>query len=313
VRRSALLLASLVVSSLLFAGQTPPAASAAGACTIGLTLHLQPGLPGAVLLPRWVTPAADIPVGPFYASLPVYPGAHRLRRVRDNPIWSYPATPYLHSGVAEYRVAENPDDVSTWYSDALAACGWKSDGAWTSSAGVFTDGIVFVSRANPHLQVQVGFGAAMNCDTLIGYGVLDETLPPRPIASYLHGPFSRVNIAYGLSAPSGQTAHIIHLSITAPATIHRLVTRINSLTDILAGFGRSHPGSGDSPAWLTFVRPDGRHIGVFDTVLELRVQHTRTLFDGDRVWPLISSLVKRCLTQHACLLSLSARDSTAYG
>jgi len=153
----------------------------------------------------------------------------------------------------------------------------------------------------------VGFGTAMNGDTLIGYGVLDETLPPRPIASYLHGPFSRVNIAYRLSpsAPSSQTAHIIHLSITDPATIHRLVRRINSLTDILAGFRSGPSGGGDGPAWLTFVRPDGRHIGVFDTFLGLRVQHTRTLFDGNRVWPLISKLVKRCLTQHACLLSLT--------
>jgi len=315
VRRTALLLASLLLSGLLFAGQTPASASTTGACGTGLTLQLQPGLPGAVLQ-RWVAPAADIPAGPFYASLPVYPGARRLARVRDNPIWSYPVTPYLHSGVAEYRVSENPDDVSVWYSDTLAACGWKSDGAWTSNADVFPDGIVFVSRSNPHLnlQVQVGFGAATNGDTLIGYAVLDETLPPRPVASYLHGPFTRVNIAYGRSpfALPSQMAHIIHLSITDPATIRRLVRRINSLTDILAGL-RSRPSGGDGPAWLTFVRPNGRHIGVFGTGLGLQVQHTRTLFDGDRVWPLISRLVKRCLTQHACLLSLTARDSTSYG
>jgi len=313
VRRNALLLASLVVSGLHFAGQTPAPASATGACSTGLTLQLQPGLPG-IVLQRLVTPATDIPAGPFYATLPVYPGARRLARLRDNPIWSYPVTPYLHSGLAEYRVSENPDDVSVWYSDMLAACGWKSEGPWTSSSGVFTDGIVFVARANPHLQVQVGFGAAMNGDTLIGYGVLDETLPLRPIASYLHGPFTRVNIAYGRSpfALPSQMAHIIHLSIIAPATIRRLVRRINSLTDILAGF-RSGPSGVDGPAWLTFVRPDGRHIGVFDTVLGLQVQHTRTLFDGNRVWPLISRLVKGCLTQHACLLSLAARDSTSYG
>lgn len=203
--------------------------------------------------------------------------------------------------MAEYRVSENPDDVSNWYSDNLTACGWKQDGSWNSSAGVFTDGIVFIARANRHLQVQVGFGTAMNGDTLIGYGVLDETLPPRPIASYLHGPFSRVNIAYRLSpsAPSAQTAHIIHLSITDPATIHRLVRRINSLTDILAGFRSGPSGGGDGPAWLTFVRPDGRHIGVFDTVLGLQVQHTRTLFDGNRVWPLISRLVKIALQRHS--------------
>jgi len=90
------------------------------------------------------------------------------------------------------------------------------------------------------------------------------------------------------------------------------VRRINSLTDILAGF-RSRPSGGDGPAWLTLVRRDGRHIGVFDTVLELRVQHTPTLFDGDRVWPLFSALVKRCLTQHACLLSLSARNAASHG
>ena len=313
MRRSALLLASLVVSGLLFAGQPPAPTTATGACDTGLTLQLQPGLPG-VVPQRLVTPAGDTPVGPFYASLPVYPGARRLTRVRDNPIWSYPVTPYLHSGVAEYHVSENPDDVSVWYSDALAACGWKSDGAWTSNADVFPDGIVFISRSNPHLQVQVGFGAATNGDTLIGYAVLDETLPPRPIASYLHGPFSRVNIAYGLSPsePSGQAAHIIHLSIATPATIRRLVTRINSLTDILAGL-RSRPSGGDGPAWLTFVRPNRRHIGVFDTVLALQVQHTRTLFDGDRVWPLISRLVKRCLTQHACLPSLAARNTAPHG
>lgn len=313
-RSTALLLGSLIVSRLLFDGQAPAAASAAGACTTRLTLRLQPGLPGAALQ-AWVTPAADIPVGPFYASLQVYPGAHRLTRVRDNPVWTYVPTPYLHSGVAEYRVSENPDDVSVWYSDHLAACGWKPEGPWNSNAGVYTDGIVFVSRSNPHLQVQVGFGAAMNGDTLIGYAVLDETLPPRPIASYLHGPFTRVNIAYRLSsvAHPSQTAHIIHLSITNPTTLRRLVRRINSLTDILAGFGRSHPAGGDSPAWLTFVRPDGRHIGVFDTVLGLQVQHTRTLFDGNRVWPLISRLVKRCLTQHACLLSLAPRDTASHG
>jgi len=276
-------------------------------------LRLQPGLPG-VVPQRWVTPAADIPVGPFYASLPVYPGAHRLTRVRDNPVWTYVPTPYLHSGVAEYRVSENPDDVSVWYSDHLAACGWKPEGPWNSNAGVYTDGIVFVSRSNPHLQVQVGFGGAINGDTLIGYAVLDETLPPRPVASYLHGPFTQVNIAYGHSpfALPSQMAHIIHLSITDPATIHRLVRRINSLTDILAGL-RSRPSGGDGPAWLTFVRPDGRHIGVFDTVLGLQVQHTRTLFDGNRVWPLISRLVKRCLTQHACLLSLAPRDTASHG
>jgi len=90
------------------------------------------------------------------------------------------------------------------------------------------------------------------------------------------------------------------------------MTPISSLTDILAGF-RSQPSGGDGPAWLTLVRPDGRHIGVFDTVLELQVQHTRTLFDGDRVWPLISRLVKRRLTRHACLLSLSARYAASHG
>jgi len=128
VRRSALLLPSLVVSGLLFAGQPSAPTTATGACGTGLTLQLQPGLPG-VVPQRLVTPAGDIPVGPFYASLPFYPGARRLTRVRYNPIESYPATPYLHSGVAEYRVSENPDDVSNWYSDNLTACGWKQDGS----------------------------------------------------------------------------------------------------------------------------------------------------------------------------------------
>ncbi len=312
LRHVATLLASLVVSSLLATGPTPTPTTATGACTTGLTLQLQPGLPGAI--PQaWVTPAADIPAGPFYVSLPVYPGAHRLPRVQNNPMESYPATPYLHSGLAEYRVSENADDVSFWYSDHLAACGWKPDGSWNTDGIVFTNGIVFSSRSNPHLQVQLAFGATSHGDTLIGYTVLDETLPLRPIASYLHGPFSRLSIAYGLSpsAHPGQEAHLIHLPITNPAAIHQLVTRINSLTDILAGVRSEVSGGRERPAWLTFIRHNGRHIGVFDTFVGLQVKHTRTLFDGGRVWSLITQLVKRCLSRHACLRP--PRDTASHG
>jgi hypothetical protein len=234
----------------------------------------------------------DIPPGPFTASVPLYPGATPLRHFVALPIWTYPMTPYLQTGVAEYRTKTDVATVESWYRSAFDNCGWRSDGTMSTNASIFDAGLNFASNANPHLEMYMTFGITATGGAYIAYAAEDVTLPPRPAASYLRGPFSEIRIAYSFNDYSHpQTIHhIVHFSVRDRAAIRRFVLAINAITDVLAG---TYKGGGitNGPAWLSFVRPDGRVVHVWANVLSLQVNHTRTLHNSPRVWSLITGLV----------------------
>lgn len=270
---------------------------AATACT-GITLQVHPGLnpspKNAALRPAW-----DAPRGTFTVSLPLYLGATPLSSWVASPYPEYPASPYLQTAGTEYQTADSTATVSRWFSSHFVGCGWHSNGHWGGNATAFTTGLTFVSKANPDLSVELSFGDAPSGGSYIGYGVEWIIYPPRPAASYLHGPFTQLRIALGRSVLQNGSfvQHVIHVTVRDRTAIGRLVSAINSVggyhtvSGVCVGGGPSRIG----PAWLSFMRRNGSTAHAYDAGLgiclgNLAVNGKRWLIDTGAVWTQILAL-----------------------
>lgn len=276
----------------ILAGPAPLAITAA-ACSAGLTVSLHPGLPPGM---RGFAIARDIPRVPVLVSVPLYPGVAALTRFVASPFSSYPASPYLQTAAAEYRTSASVATVRAWYPSAFNACGWRPNGSSSTNASILTSGLSFVAARNRNLTADVSFGVAPNGGAYIGYAIEDITYPPRPLQSYLHGPFVALRIALqrgALRQQGSPTRHVVHLTVTNRRLIAQFVRAINGLTGYFTVPGVCSGGlSLVGPAWLTFVRPHGPAAHAFESgpgvCGGLAVNGVRWLIDDGRVWGLIT-------------------------
>lgn len=280
------LAAVLIVVASLVLGRSNAWARPAAACTTGITLTLHPGLPPlANRVPHMI--ARDIPRGPFKVSLPIFPGPKPLRNFVADPLTGYPDDPYLQTAAAEYQGTGDPVAVMRWARKAYSACGWRWDG--TTNAGTGMQGLDFVAAKNPRLEAEVS-----SAGFYIAYAALELTYPPRPASSYLRGRFREVRIALQVNdyGRSSVRHHVVYKTVTNKEAIVSLVQAINALdvpwTNRFARTG----GGGNGPAWLSFVRPDGRQVHAYELGgAELSVNGSRPLADDGRVWREITALV----------------------
>jgi hypothetical protein len=290
---SALFLAGVLAAPALVTTSRP--AAAANSCTAGLTLALHPGLPPSVRH-GGMPVARDLPRRTFTVSVPLYSGAEALSQFVASPVPEYPATPYLQTGVAEYRTTASRPTVEAWYRSAFAGCGWHVGGTMGTNASVLSSGIAFVSNSSGDLTVDMTFGDAPSGGTYIAYAAEEITYPKRPARSYLHGPFSEVRIALQRNpSPLGHPAsHVVHTTTVNRPAIVQLVRAINAIKDYYtapvtcAGGFRSA-----GPAWLSFVRPNGSMVRAYEdgpgACGGLAVNGVRWLIDPGKVWNLIRS------------------------
>jgi hypothetical protein len=252
--------------------------------------------------------ARDIPRGLFRVAVPLYPGAQPLSHFVASPVPEYPASPYLQTGVAEYRTAADVQTVTAWYSSAFSRCGWRAEGTMTTNASILSSGMTFVSTGNHDLTVEMTFGDTSSGGTYIAYAAEEITYPPRPAASYLHGPFHQVRIALRQGTlQNGQPVwHVVRVKLVDQPTIGQLVDDINAIKEHYTASVNCFGGlSRTGPAWLSFVRPNGSVVHAFESgpgvCGGLAVNGVRWLIDPGRVWNLIIRIVRQ---QQARPLSL---------
>jgi hypothetical protein len=280
------------------------AASATAATCAGLTLDVHPGVNRAGSKPAPASEAApDAPRGSFSVSLPPYPEATPLSPWAASP---YPETllsAYLQTAGAEYQSSDSATIVSAWFRSHLPACGWHTNGYWNGNASVFTAGRTFVSNANPDLSVEMSYGHGASDGSYIGYGVEWIIYPPRPAASYLHGPFTQVRIARrrprNILPNSSLVQRVVHTTVRDRTEIRRLVSAINSVGGyhtvpaLCLGGGAARFGG---PAWLAFIRPDSSAVHAYEigpgACLGLAVNSRRWLIDTGVVWKQILRLTR---------------------
>lgn len=184
--RSAALAALLILT--LAAGS--PAARAAPAtptlpplgCSTPLALTLLPGLRepnNHVSLPA----APDIPPGPVIVQVPLYPGAAASSLPMLHASYSYPASHYLKSVTAEYRLPTDWLAAESWYRQAFTACGYTEAGSSTSGVRgvVVSRGIGLRAPRQPPLQVELAFTPGPAQTTLVLYLAYTVALPPPAI------------------------------------------------------------------------------------------------------------------------------------
>lgn len=293
-----------LIAALFLVNPVPLAASALASPPLaatecaGITLQVHPGInppsKNAHLRPAW-----DAPRGTFTVSLPLYPGTTSLSPWVASPYPEYPASPYLQTAGAEYQSTDSSATASAWFSSHLPSCGWHSSGNWGGNATVFTNGLGFTSNTNPDLSVELSFGDTPSGGSYIGYGVEWIIYPPRPSASYLHGPFTQLRIALGRNTVQNGSfvQHVVHAAVRNRTAIRRLVSAINSVggyhtvSSICVGGGPSRTG----PAWLTFRRPNGTEAHAYEAGLgiclgNLAVNGKRWLIDTGVVWKHILGL-----------------------
>lgn len=302
--RLAFIIAPLAVFAAFATGVRPVVAHAFASSSPGIncsavTISVQPGLNPRPKNARPRVPA-DMPRGHVTVSLPLYPGATPLKAYVASPFSDYPADSYLQTGSAEYTTLTDSINVEDWYDSAFVGCGWHEDGNWTTNASAFTSGVDFVSNANHDLEVEISFGDGSSGGAYIGYGVVDITYPPRPAASFLRGPFVelRIALAHNTVRNGKDVSYVVHRVVDDESAIGRLVAAVNAIKDYwtvpVLCFGE--PWQGPTPAWMSFVRPDGSVVRGYEIgpgrCNGLAVNHVRWLTDDGAVWNLLHRLAK---------------------
>lgn len=267
-----------------------------------LTLYLRRGLnppPGNLA----VRIAPDAPVERLPVSLPVYPGAVRLKHLLDTP---YGATlsddAYIQTAAAEYGSSDAADTVLRWYQAVMPSCGWRQSQFWgTGSMSAFTSGHGFISLVNPDLVVLVSVGRNGSGGSYLALGAEQVVLPPRPKSSYLRGPsdrsYVRVHIALRRNSfhQGREIVTVTHVTVTEHRAIARLVTAIDhiqgsrSVRNFCPG-----PMQRVGPAWFTFIRTDGSRVHGFEmgpgVCGGLSVNGAGWMIDRGAVWKQILEL-----------------------
>jgi hypothetical protein len=262
-----------------------------------LTVH--PGLHPALANFPFSAPA-NAPRSRHTVALPEYPGATPLQTFVASPFPEVVSDQYLQTASAVYTSTSSVHTVQVWLGTALIGCGWKRNGSWSGNAEPFTQGLSFVSRHNPNLGLELSFGFTSSGGAYIAYGVEEVVLPKRPSKSYLHGPFTQLHISLrqttlGAAQP---TSRVVTFSVSSQPVIRRLVATINAIrgyrTVLPVCYGGG-PG-GPSPAWLSFVKPNGTVIHAYEigpgACGGLAVNHVRWMTDGGAVWKQIQALAK---------------------
>jgi hypothetical protein len=271
-----------------------------------LTLTMHPGLPTSMR--RFpVTIAPDIPRRRFSLRVPLYPGAQTLPKSVGTPVPEFPESSYLQTAVVEYGSSDDLQAVMNWYANAFRRCGWMPAGTGAGGSDVLQYFMTFYSRTNHNLQMELSFGGTASYRSVVAYAAEWITLPKRPAASYLHGPFTQVRIAYPIDRTGNifddppSTVAVEHMVIHDRGDIKRLVTAINSLTDI---YQPRFPGASVITApnrldvRLSFIRANGSvvHAWTAGDGGPLVVNGARPLADAGnrqaaRVWPVIEDLL----------------------
>lgn len=291
----ALIVAVVAITAVLPMSRSAPASAFAArpvncsAATFTLHPGLHPAPPNTHL-----AIAPDIPRIAVHVSLPLFPQSAPLSPFVGSPFFDYPTDPYLQTAAAEYLTSDDPGTVQSWFSRVVPVCGWKHSGSGSGNVAPFDQYLFFVSRANPELTVEFSFGPASSGGTDVAYAVEEVTYPPRPAASYLHGPFVKLRVALG-SGVRLRTPRVSHLTVLDRRAISRLVSAINRLT----GYHTDLPlcsggGASSGPAWLSFVRRNGSVVHAFEGAPGvcggLAVNGVRWLIDTGSVWNQINAL-----------------------
>lgn len=306
-----LLIALLLLSSLGPLGvHTSVAAvrarTATTTCLTPLTLVLRPGtVPG--IGAQNGPPAWDLPPNPVIVHLPLYPSAiGSTGFIPTNTFQSLPPS-YRKIALTTFALPVGFKAASAWYQTNMANCGYSSSGAspLQKHGGITVATFFFTSHDNLRM-VSFTFRPISQRLTLVEYLAQMLDLPPRPAASYLHGPFVRVYVLYRSHGVVPPANRVRRFTINWQPTIKRLVDTINMPLQIHTP--RMREGGGltilTESSTLSFVRADGGirrvHVGgVFNTVI---VGHTRALDDTVRgVQFLVDRLVDaRCRGNRSC-------------
>jgi hypothetical protein len=291
------------------AGTTPAQARGIDAlsCSGGLELMLRPGpVPPAGAI--WnKPPARDIPPGPVIERFPLYPGAV-ASRVALPPLPVIGALPpdYRKVARADFQVSAPYQMLSAWYRRNLAGCRFYAVEfvPLQRHGGAPYAGLGFDSPAGPS-ELTLIFRPLSTNLTGVLYFAQTLDLPPRPAASFLHGPFTRVRVDFRQSGGPTSGEYEDRFTIVWPATIVRLVKLINRPTRIWVVL----PGGVGTPffvqtATLSFQRRDGgvRKVFVGGAFDQLIVGHTRPLVDRHvRVLRLAARIThRRCPSAGVC-------------
>lgn len=270
-------------------------------CSAPLTLVLRPGpVPGATT--RNGPPARDIPPGPVAVHLPLFAGAAPARALRLESGFVLPAS-YRKVAVAGFSVPATSTAAIAWYRMALSACGYNIYGQSYFSPAQYRDLDATFRQGLGALAVT--FHPLSPGVTLVTYVVQVLDLPPRPKASFLHGPFVRVGVVFRSSGVVPAANYVDRFTITWAPTIARLVAAINSATQIFVpDLGAGGTVLVSTHAVLSFTRAGGgvRQVRVGGDLNTLVVGRTRPLDDPDgRVIRLVGRLAAhRCPERGHC-------------
>jgi hypothetical protein len=279
-------------------------------CT-ALTLELRPGrVPGATIPIQLGKPAADIPPGPIAARLPLYAGSYPASPAGRTGGFILPAS-YRKVAVAGFSAEGSVDHIYSWYHDTLRACGFSIYGEATPGPHP-TDRYLgleawFPQAAFPMSLGEVGLTILREpAGTVrITYVVQALSLPPRPQASFLRGPFVRVGIVFHSRGLLPGANYVRRFTIIWQPTIARLVAAINRPGEIaVPGLGVGGVIVSSTSATLYFTRADGgvRPVQVDSVSVTLTVGHTRPLDDTDgKVMHLVARITtRRCPSTSTC-------------
>jgi hypothetical protein len=306
----------VVFTSLLVVGSlcTPAPSSAstvmahttASACNAPLFLELRPGpVPGGMGLQNQ-TPARDIPPTPVVMHLPLYPTAAPSTEFIPNDVPLTIPPSYRKVAVDEFAIPVQLNIVLTWYQRNLVPCGFELsiNSPVQQHGGPPYASLYFTSRDGLR-SVTLTFRPVSPRLTLVRYLVQALDLPPRPAASFLHGPFVRVSVFYQSQGAVVAMDHVYRFVINWQPTITQLVRSINRPTGIaVCCWGGGGAVIMTEKAVLSFVRTDGgiRRVSVGGVYGGIVVGRTRRLDDTDsRVERLVDRLVHaRCHPDHGC-------------
>lgn len=256
-----------------------------------VTLRLEPG-PALGRFPLEI--AEDIPPEPVELALPLYPDAVPTGEQQERPFFGYPATPYLKSAAASYRVPAEVETAMEWYRESMAEAGYTPSGHGTTRQydKLFSTGLTFRSTQIRDCVVSLSFQAIPSGDCLLLYVATAITLPPRPRDSYLPDGIVRVTVVYTLPGWEERLYRVL----SDPAEIGELVAAVNGLTDIAAGIGSGPDWDRGQGGWL--IAEPARGQPTFVEVLPGRrtvgVGHARRLVDRDHlVWRTLSRIMGR--------------------
>lgn len=295
--RPACLLVLLVLTGVVPAHASTRAASTGTTpCFAPLTLVLHPG-PVLGADDRGGRTARDIPPEPLILHLPLYPAAtSSASRFSSRAILVFPPA-YRKSASATFVVPAGYSRVSNWYRTHVSACGYENESVipLQSQGGPQYAGLELVSHQGL-TRLSLLFYPISPRLTRVLYVAQAIDSPPRPAASYLRGPFVRVSVFFrSIGIIKSRT---YRFTITWPATIARLVTAVNRITQVSVGsFGSGGVTLLTENAVLSFVRTDGgmRQVRIGGTLGTVVVGHSRTLVDSNGT---LRRLVHRIVTLH---------------